>query len=239
MIGDKSFRPRQDQNGVIYETICNPCNNHLGDKYDHALIDFSHSIETFVKSKLYLPDSFEVECQPNALMRSILGHILAAKTFTDRLSKIDSLIRPCVLDPSIPIPNDIHIFYWLHPYEQSVILRDVGMPDVRDNPWGHEKFTIFNIIKFYPLAFLISHQLPSYDNLPSLHLFNPISFTDRTSVKINLLATRESSFPESLSDGNFLMLGRSEKDSVFSIPKPPSKKAKKAKKSKKSKKNRS
>ncbi|PLZ18189.1 hypothetical protein CBP21_21690 [Fischerella thermalis WC246] len=32
----------------------------------------------------------------------------------------------------------------------------------------------FNLIKFYPLAFLITHQLASYEGLSSLHQFNQL-----------------------------------------------------------------
>lgn len=132
MTGDRSFRPRISQNGVTYETICSDCNNKLGNRYDWALGEFSQKIESFVESSLTLPNYFEVECYPNAIMRSVLGHLLAAKTQTDEVV-IDTLIRPCILDNSLPIPNDVHIFYWVYPYEKISILRDFGMPAVRGN----------------------------------------------------------------------------------------------------------
>lgn len=215
MIGDKSLRPRQDQNGVTFRTICSDCNNLLGSRYDRALVDISLKIESFVESNLILPDSFEIECQPNAVMRSVLGHLLAAKTETDEVP-IDELIRPCVIDPSMPIHDDIHILYWVYPYEETVILRDFGMPAVRGRSGD---FGFFNLLKFYPLAFLVTHQLPSYEGLSSLHQFNQLAPGEKRNVQINLRSTKQSSFPVEFSDKNFIAIGRTERDSVRSVPK--------------------
>jgi len=222
MIGDTSFRPRQDQNGVTFRTICSDCNNLLGSRYDWALGDLARRIESFVESNLSLPDSFEIECQPNAVMRSILGHLLAAKTEMDEVV-IDDLIRPSVIDPSIPIHDDIHILYWVYPYEKTVILRDFCMPAVRGR---FQDLGFFNLIKFYPVAFLVTHQLVSYEGLSSLHQFNRLLPSEKKNVQINLRSTRDSRFPEECSDANFLMFGRTARDSVHSVPKPKSKKRK-------------
>ncbi|MBD2438103.1 hypothetical protein H6G69_14985, partial [Nostoc sp. FACHB-110] len=75
MTGDRSFRPRMSQNGVTYKTICSDCNNKLGNRYDWALGEFTQKIESFVESSLTLPNSFEVECYPNAIMRSVLEDV--------------------------------------------------------------------------------------------------------------------------------------------------------------------
>ncbi|PMB07043.1 hypothetical protein CEN49_13830 [Fischerella thermalis CCMEE 5273] len=222
MIGDTSFRPRQDQNGVTFKTICSECNNLLGARYDRALGDLARRIESFVESNLRLPDSFEVKCQPNAVMRSILGHLLAAKTETDEVV-IDGLIRPSVIDPSMPIHDDIHILYWVYPYEETVIFRDFCMPAVRGR---FHYFGFFNLIKFYPLAFLITHQLASYEGLSSLHQFNQLLPSEKRNIQINLRFTRHSRFPEEYSDNNFVAFGRTARDSVHSVPKPKSKKGK-------------
>jgi hypothetical protein len=215
MVGDRSFKPRISTNGISYKTICASCNNNLG-KYDRALVDFTQKIESFVESRLTLPNSFDIECYPNAIMRSILGHLLAAKTETDSVI-IDDIIRPSILNPEMPIHDDLHIFYWIYPYEQTVILRDFAMPAIRG------VFTtsgFFNMIKFYPLAFLITHQLSSYENLLGFHQFNNISPNHKALLKIDLELLRKDKFPEDCQgDDNFLLLGRTANDSVYSLPK--------------------
>ena len=136
---------------------------------------------------------------------------------------IDTLIRPCILDNSLPIPNDVHIFYWVYPYEKISILRDFGMPAVRGN---FQVPGFFNMIKFYPIAFLITHQLPSYEGLLSLHKFNQLYPSDKANVQIYLRPIKPSTFPEECTGvDNFLMLGRTANDSVYAVSK--SKKTKK------------
>ncbi len=216
MIGDRSFRPRISQNGVTYQTICEDCNNKLGNRYDWALGEFSKKIESFIESKLTLPDSFEVECYPNAIIRSVLGHLLAAKTETDEVV-IDKLIRPCILDYSLPIHDDIHILYWVYPYEETIILRDFGMPAARGRL---QTVGFFNLIKFYPIAFLIAHELPFYEKLPTLHQFNKLSPGDKANIQINLRSVKHSTWPEEcVGLENFLVFGRSANDSVYAVPK--------------------
>jgi hypothetical protein len=215
IVGDRSFRPRFSQNGVYYKTICSECNNGLGSKYDLALGEFSKKVESFVESSIALPDSFEIECCPNAILRSVLGHLLAAKTETDEIV-IDSLIRPSILNETVPIHDDIHVFYWIYPYEKTIILRDFLMPAIRGmlDTKGH-----FNMIKFYPIAFLITYQLPTYEGLSSLHKFNSIPVNDKACVTINLQAAKSSTWPEEcLETEHFLLFGRAIKDSVYSVP---------------------
>lgn len=216
MTGDRSFHPRHSQNGVDYKTICNGCNNILGSKYDWTLGEFSQQIESFVQSQLLLPDSFEVECYPNAIMRSILGHLLAAKTEKDEVI-IDNLIRPCILNPTLPIPDDIFISYWVYPYEKTILLRDFAMPAVRGDL---QTYGFFNMIKFYPIAFLIAHKLTYYEKLPNLHEFNSLPSTAKAKVPINLRLSKRASWPEEcIGMENILCLGQAANDSVYAVPK--------------------
>lgn len=216
MIGYKGFQGRFSQNGVSYTTICRDCNTKLGINYDAKLGEFSRNIQSFVESQIHLPDTFDIECYPNAIMRSILGHILAAKTVTDSVV-IDDLIRPCILDSSLPIPNDIHIFYWVYPYEEIVILRDFVVMDLSNPP------ATFNLIKFYPVAFLVTHQLTEYQGLLNLDSFNNISPSDKAKIKIDLRQRKNATWPES----NGFACGRAIHDAVLSSPKPEKKKRKK------------
>ncbi|MDC0833309.1 hypothetical protein POG22_09860 [Geitlerinema sp. CS-897] len=212
---ERGFKPRNTQNGVLYKTICSDCNNKLGINYDRRLGEFSRQIEKFVETKLELPPAFQVECYPNAIMRSVLGHLLAAKTETDN-SEIDRLIRPCILDDSIPIPQDINIFYWVYPYERTIILRDFGMPSIRGNL---KTFGIFNLLKFYPVAFLVSHKCVDYESLHNLNSFKKLSPKDVACIDIDLTSTKKSSWPEECNGlENFLMIGKAANDSVYSVP---------------------
>jgi hypothetical protein len=90
------------------------------------------------------------------------------------------------------------------------------MPAVRSNL---HTFGMFNMIKFYPIAFLITHQLPKYEGLLSLHQFNQLPPGDKAKLQINLRPIRSSTFPEECSGNeNYLAFGRTANDSVLALP---------------------
>jgi hypothetical protein len=62
------------------------------------------------------------------------------------------------------IPAEIHIFYWVYPYDCTIIIRDFGMPAVRGN---FSDIGFFQTIKSFPVAYLVSDK-PRYENLPEL-----------------------------------------------------------------------
>ncbi|OYQ62310.1 hypothetical protein B9G53_22840 [Pseudanabaena sp. SR411] len=215
LTGDNSFKPRLVQNGITYKTICAKCNNDLG-KYDKYLLDLKEKIEVCVKSKLILPDTIEVECCPNAIMRSVLGHILSARTGANE-SIIDSIIRSSIKNSLLPIDDDIHIFYWVYPYQETVIFRDFSMSAIRGKLDECHRTSFFSLIKFYPLAFLVAYDLPVYSDLLSLHEFNHIKPEDKMLIKVDLKLHKQN-FPEVLDGFDFIVFGRSANDSVYSIP---------------------
>ena len=216
MTEDKGFKPRESQNGVWYQTICRECNSKLGSEFDPALGDLCSKIERLINSQSSLPNSLTIKCHPNAVMKSVLGHLLAAKTQTDKVV-IDQLTRECILNSKLPIPPDIHIFYWIYPYETTIILRDFAMPAKRGvlNTTGS-----FNMIKFYPIAFLITYKLSQYENLLNLDRFNRLSPQDEADIELRLNPVRKMTWPEECKGlENYLMLGKAAEDSVFSTPK--------------------
>lgn len=224
LIGDESFQPKFTQDGQTYQTICRDCNNFLGSNYDSSLCDLSQKIQRFVESSIILPDYFEVECQPNAIIRSILGHLLAAKTRTDQ-EVVDQLIRPCILNPYLPVPEDIHVFYWVYPYDATIIFRDFMMPSVRGKIKGggleilSVELAIFSLIKFYPIAFLVTYQLSNYERLESLHNFNNFNFKDIANITINLNSGKYFTWPEECrGTENYLVWGKPAEDALFSVP---------------------
>ncbi len=95
MIGDSSLKPRQYQNGISYKTICRECNSKLA-KFDLALCEIANTIEKFIttsnKTGILFPPITTLSCRPNAIIRSLLGHLLSAKTEIDN-SLFDEKIR--------------------------------------------------------------------------------------------------------------------------------------------------
>ena len=74
------------QNGVKFRTICRKCNSILGEKYDTVLNDFAIGVGKFLKSTIDLPPIVHYETRPTALIRALLGHLLATKAHIDDVS---------------------------------------------------------------------------------------------------------------------------------------------------------
>jgi hypothetical protein len=105
---------QMSQDGMKFRTICKSCNDLLGSKYDRALNEFALGVGQFLKTRLHLPSVIKYKTRPMAVARTILGHLLATKVEPDR-GFIDHDIRSFFFDEAIPVPSDIHIFYWIYP----------------------------------------------------------------------------------------------------------------------------
>jgi hypothetical protein len=135
------------QNGVKFKTICSRCNKYfMGKQYDPVLNSFAKEVGKYVSSRLYLPEEVIIQTKPNAIIRAVLGHLLAAKEKFDE-NDFDNEVREFLFDITKPIPESINIFYWIFPYKVTVILRDFVMPAVRSN---YKMFGTFNMLKYFP-----------------------------------------------------------------------------------------
>lgn len=202
------------QNGVKFRTLCSVCNNHrLGIELDPVLNDFSQSIFMFLKSNLFLPKYIEIETRPAALVRAVIGHILAAKIEIDN-SEDENLMRRFFLNHIETIPNEINIFYWIYPYEHTVVIRDIAMPSVRGK---YKDIGIFSVLKYFPMAFLVTN-LTEYNNLPSLTYHRTIGFEEKRKITINLQHVMPLDWPENVAINNFIIGGASLSSSVFATP---------------------
>lgn len=202
------------QNGVKYRTLCAKCNNEwLGAKYDPILNDFAIGIGRFLNTTIDLPPVIDYETKPTALIRAILGHLLAAKAHIDD-SIFDQRVRDFFFDESVGIPDDTRIFYWIYPYEDIVIIRDIVMPAVRGRGG---KLGFFNILKYFPIGYVVC-DLDSYEGLNELTRFRRLRPDQSASVPINLRGIRHPQWPEIVDGGNFIAGGLSLESSLHAKP---------------------
>ena len=203
------------QNGVKYRTICKECNEKIGRKFDPVLNGFARGIGNILKSNLILPSIIYYKTKPNLLIRAILAHLLAAKADIDKVTA-DVKIRNFIFDENASIPEEINIFYWVHPYTNTVIIRDVAMLAVRGKFGG--KAGIFSILKYFPIAYLVCN-LKEYEGLNEVTLYRDAKPQDIIDIPINLKDIRGPEWPEIVDDGNMMMGGKSIQSSVSAIPK--------------------
>lgn len=218
----------RSNDGIRYRTLCGYCNNTLLGRYDDDLKTLAHSISSFCESRLVLPrrsPELPVRCRPRAIIQSVLGHLLAAKSVTDARGHLDVALRPSILDPATPVPDWIHIFYWLHPHRAVDVVRDIGMPAVRGRLLGSD-FAMFSILKFYPIGFIVT-DAPSYEGLPSLDEFRAAPVELETHLKLPVDVIFPSDWPNNVTaDGNIIMAVDTYRDAVRAVPVPREQRAK-------------
>ncbi|MCX6763221.1 MAG: hypothetical protein NTZ97_00590 [Candidatus Moranbacteria bacterium] len=211
---DEKSRIRFSQSGIRFKTICHKCNNKLHD-YDRKLAEFSHSIHNELIKNLSNPqfNEVEIDCYPNAVMRSILGHLLSAKIETDNVV-IDKSIRSFIFDDSKSISEKVNVYYWFYPYVNVKIARDfVRM-------FSDKQFGFNSVIKFPPVGYLIT-DVPNIRGLENLNDFKSKKPNYKTKIKLMLRPFNQEDWPEGVADNYnpFIAFGKSFCNSLVAKPK--------------------
>jgi len=200
------------QNGVKYRTICKKCNEDLGHYYDNELNNFSISIRRIFETQIILPSTMQFKVKPNKIIKSVCGHFLAAKLDIEN-SKIDESLRSKYFNNENS-PLDLKLFYWLYPYKEFTVMRDVFMPSIRGR---FKNVNSFSILKYYPIAFLLT-ELKEYSNLDELTKYKSDNIDEEVSIPIDLKKIKSPSWPERVDGNNFLLGGLSLLSSIHAIP---------------------
>ena len=148
---------------------------------------------------------------PTGLIRAIMGHLLAAKAEIDEVI-FDKKMREVVLDDNAKIPEDIKVFYWIYPYPNIMLIRDICMPVVRGK---FNKMGFFNILKYFPIAYILT-DLDNYEGLDELTIHRNLRPDETASIKINLKNVKHHEWPENV---NTISGGKSFHSSIHAVPK--------------------
>ncbi len=205
---------QESQNGVKFRSICKDCNSKLNELYDKELNEFSLSVGRYLKSTLSFPEIIHHKTKPINIIRGILGHLLSAKIELDE-TIFDKQIRRIIFDVNEKLPDDLHVFYWIYPFDKTVIIRDISMPAIRGN---FKKYGYFQIIKYFPLAYLIGN-VPRYEGLYELTIYKDININEELEIPIRLDTIKHHEWPEIVDNHNILFFGESGLNSVFAKPK--------------------
>lgn len=205
---------RESQNGLKFRTICNDCNSFLGQHYDQVVNDFASSVGLYLKSNLTFPPLIHHKTKPLKLMKGILGHLLAAKSEYDEVT-LDVQVREFILDENASVPDGIYIFYWIYPYNCTIILRDFVMPTQRGN---FKNFGFFQTIKYFPVAYLVSNK-PRYEGLMELTQYRNCEIDEEVEIPIQLNDIKHHYWPEMVDNGNILLAGQAGANAITAVPK--------------------
>jgi hypothetical protein len=199
-------RGRRSQNGVKYRTLCHRCNNTLlGAKYDPAFIAFVNAIAQLLTTSLVLPRVVSLRGQPQAILRSLIGHIAAQGVDRYLKGPLTEPIRDYILDETKPFPDGLCAYYWAYPHTPYVLVRDAAFLDI---PSGNP-FAIW-LLKFFPVAFLITWGEPAYLEYTP-HSFEPwrtCPFSYEDDLPVTVRPSLPAFWPEAPSDRTILLYGQ-------------------------------
>jgi hypothetical protein len=201
-----SKKSRFSQNGVKYRTLCHRCNNTLlGANYDPPFNDFVRQASAILRSTLILPRVVSVPGQPQAIMRSLLGHLSAQGVQRYRKGPHTEALRAYMLDTSLPLPAPLRVFYWLYPHQSHVMARDAAYVDLGvGNP-----FAVW-LLKFYPIAFMVTWDGPETLPFPaeSFDEWRSVGYSVNADIPIRLNPLPPEYWPEAPTDHSVLAFGR-------------------------------
>lgn len=209
----EQLKGNRSQGGIHFKTVCGYCNSLLGSKYDKELIKFTKDVEQYINSLTY---GFEfnkttyTSYKTVKIAKAIIGHLLAANSVNDTshsepLGGAYNQLARFVLDENLPLPDDISIYYWLYPYRPIKMLRSIGIININDP----SQQVIGDILKFYPVAFLVSfgNAKPSTKyGLTQLPLESNQSIDDVRGLKMTYNAPLRADFPEAPSNNEVLLV---------------------------------
>lgn len=211
---------RISQDGVKYRTLCSVCNNtRLGSEYDPAFIDFTGKVAALLNSSLALPPVIAVEGKPQRIIRSVLGHIAAQGLDRFDMGAIAKPMRNYFLNPGAKLPSSVSVYYWVYPFQKQVLIRDCALTDLTIK--NHEPVSLW-LMKFYPLAFMVTWDKPTNYavDAPNLGDYRSLGIDDVVQIPIPLRPVKHEFWPEAPTTHSFLLYGDG---AIGAIKRPPRK----------------
>lgn len=101
---------------------------------------------------IYLYYKLPIKTQPTKVLKAVLGHLIATMNYTsynNLTCEILQDIRDYVLSNRVDVPQGLHVFYWLFPYPDIILVKPIV------NFLNFMERQTCSIFKFYPLAFCV------------------------------------------------------------------------------------
>lgn len=192
------------QNGIKYQTICEECNTkRLKECDDELALLFRPFVENDSQPIVL---GKPTQLRANLAIRGILGHFVAAKTSHLR-SSLEELFAQSLLDQDKPIPSELGFYVLPYISSQIRILRDVLL-------FINEKQVVFNIVKVYPFAFIITSDRV-FPNLPNWHQYFDVQKSEVVTITPFQTQPVNYDWPENVRP---IMFGKSGSESVIAFP---------------------
>jgi len=215
--GGSAGKPAYSQNGVKFRTICSHCNNvKLGATYDSELISLCKEVSTYlrvvIETGLYVGQRRKFNTKPQRVAKAIIGHLLAGCIPEDYeqpplSAPFPDALRKYFLNEGDTFPENMTVYYWLHPSRRQVIMSYFAYCDIRS-----KDIIMASVIKFFPMAFLVVWDQPASVKINQNRLlpFNTFPLNEISQIEIDFARIPPSIWPETVGDNNYLLT----KDSI-------------------------
>lgn len=211
--GQPKVPKKISQNGVKYRTICTECNSKIGTEFDPELNRLNKSLIKFLQSSSVLPKYSMIKVKPYLLIKAVLAHLLAAKHNIDEVVS-DQNIRETLFSKDISIPGNLHIHYWIYPFDCTVIMRDFALPAEQGN---YSNCALADMIKYFPLAFILSDK-ENFRGLDSLSQYRNLKIDEEVYLKIDLGKMNDLDWPERVDETNIVFMSAESQNGIFAKP---------------------
>lgn len=157
-------KARQFQRGVTYRSICSYCNTHLlGSRYDPSLVKMAKDVDRVIAERMWLPISLRV--QPNRLMRSAVGHLIAHGIGLYRRASFFRSMSDYFLDEGHVLPPRYTAHAWLYPHNDQFVSQCVGLAS------AGRSTSLISVLKFYPICIALFNEAePDFGSMATLRL---------------------------------------------------------------------
>lgn len=205
----------RSRNGLKFRTVCRACNGDLLGSWDSALGELSNQVKTIVSSTVELPVQVSLRVRAGAIVRSVLGHVVASKIQADHVP-IDQKIRDYLTGKS-SLDGTVKVYCWLYPFGPTVVSRDFTFVEVEGA--GGKSPGIVSVVKFFPLAFCIldgSGEL-NVERLTPLHSFAVLNAMVETEVDFWRTPIIQPGWPERAMGNHVVLGGKTYVDSITTL----------------------
>jgi hypothetical protein len=204
-------------NGLKWRTLCRSCNGDRLGRWDTALGDLASKVIAFISGGPNDPAYAQIEFCGGAVLRSLLGHALAAKQEMDAVP-IDRKLRDYIMGRA-PLDPKVGVYWWLYPFLPTVVARDFTWVEVEGEGGGSPGLA--TVIKFLPLGFMIIDESASANfdtsKLWPLHQHAAIDDNAVVGQAVNRMGLVNPGWPERPMGNHVVLGGRTYTDAVTTV----------------------
>ena len=162
--------------------------------FDPALNQFSNDLAAVVRTPIAVPDVCTLSIEPNKVVRAVVGHLMAVGNDRYGSEGVPGKLSEYFLNEKSILPPEFGVYCWVYPYRRNILIRDAGM--CLDFP--SMNFVFFWLIKYFPVAFLVTYEEPDSVTFKMPNLTDLLSedISKIASLSLELSSVPKQNWPE-------------------------------------------